>query len=83
MSQKRTNNRTMDIKFNVQGGQKDMERLDQNLRALARTAELISTATFLQKSLIKNEVEDVIDWLSYLENDLNMLKGIVEANDKY
>ena len=83
MSQKRTNKRTMDIKFNVQGSQENMNRLDQNLRALARTAELISTATFLQKALIKNEVEDVIDWLSYLENDLNMLKGIVEADDKY
>lgn len=68
----------MDINFKVQGTQGSMEKLDKNLRATMRVSELINTATWLQKALIRNgETKEINDWLSYVENDYNILRDVI------
>ena len=68
----------MDINFKVQGTQGSMEKLDKNLRATMRVSELINTATWLQKALIRNGVtKEINDWLSYVENDYNILRDVI------
>lgn len=67
----------MDIKFKVQGDQASMESLDRSHRAILRTADLINTVTWLQKSIIKNDKEQINDWINYIENDVKFLRDII------
>lgn len=71
----------MDLKFEVQGSQAEMQSLDQAHRALSRTSDIINTLTYLQRALLRNEDKNIRDWISYAEHDIKMLRLIIEGNE--